>query len=253
MAELSDAAELASEAVEEVVNVARNHIAWMWGGLLSGLAIGLGGGFLGTRRFLETKYEKIAEDEIEDMRDHFRQRLDARRAMDKKPDLKDLNEKAEELGYKDPPAPGEPNVHVDTDMAKESPSEIRTVFESDTNSSEDWDYEVEKEGRAQGGIYVIHKDEYGETDNNEATLSYYGGDDILCDSNDHIIEVPERLVGDCLDKFGHGSNDRNVVYVRNETLDVDLEVIKSEKTYAEEVHGFKHEDPPRRRIQKYEE
>ena len=250
MAELSDAAEKASEAatlgaeaVEEVVELARDHIKWMWGGLISGLVLGIGGGYLGTRRYLEVRYEKLAEKEISEMRVHFRERMVAR---EKKPDLSNLNKRVEELGYKDPPAPGEPNVQVDSEMAETPTSLTRNVF-SGQDASDGWDYEVEKASRVEGGTYIIHKDEYGETDNNEVTLSYYGGDDILCDQDDHIIETPFSLVGDCLSHFGHGSNDRNVVYIRNEALDVDLEVVKSDKTYAEEVHGFKHEDPPRRK------
>jgi hypothetical protein len=45
-----------------------------------------------------------------------------------------------------------------------------------------------------------------------------------------------------LDRFGHGSNDPSIVYIRNDTLEIIYEVVKSPHYYAEEVHGFKHED-----------
>jgi hypothetical protein len=123
--------------------------------------------------------------------------------------------------------------------------------QSASHTIDDWDYDTEKALRTEGGTYVIHKDEVGDTEYAEMVLSYYAGDDVLCDEQDRIIDNPEKLVGNCLEKFGHGSNDRNVVHVRNEALAIDLEVIKSDKTYAEEVHGLKHEDPPRKRIIRY--
>jgi len=269
MAELSNAADkagaakrLAESAAEETVDVVkeeiRNHIQWMWGGWIVGLGMGAAGGFLAARRYLEPKYEKIAEDEISVMRDHFRKRMMVR---EDKPDLGDLNKKIADLGYGDtrvkptvpvdPPRAGEPNLNVsDTPVADTEKRDqiFRSVFESDKEPSEAWDWEAEKALRKEGGIYVIHKDEFGETDNNEATLSYYAGDDVLCDQQDRIVDNQYALVADCLNKFGHGSHDRNVVYVRNEPLGIDMEVIKSDRTYAEEVHGFKHEDPPRKRV-----
>jgi hypothetical protein len=253
MAELAEAADkagaavrLAEAAAEDVAEVVHNHINWMWGGGVIGLGIGLGTGYFIAQTRLEEKYKKVAEDEIDQMREHFRERTVAR---ERKPDLGDLNKRLDamsnDLGYSRPtkppvpvtplapPAPGEPNVSAD---------DIKNVFET----RDGWDWEIERAQRQNQDIYIIHRDEYGESDAEQTTLSYYGGDDVLCDENDHIVDNQVRLVGNCLDRFGHGSGDRNVVYVRNELLDIDLEVVKSDKTYAEEVHGFKHEDPPRR-------
>lgn len=267
MAELSNAADkagaakrLAESATEEAVDVVkeeiRNHISWMWGGFAAGLGLGAVGGFFGAKKYLEPKYKNIAEDEIDQMREHFRKRMMVR---EDKPDLGDLNEVIRKHNYRgesvvrppvpvDPPAPGAPNVRDSAVPSDEVANQLRNVFETGKDPGTDWDWDVEKALRKEGGTYVIHKDEYGETDNNEVTLSYYAGDDILCDQQDRIVDDQRRLVGDSLDKFGHGSHDRNVVYVRNEELEIDMEVIKSDKTYAEEVHGFKHEDPPRKRV-----
>lgn len=249
MAELDQAAELATEAVGEAVSVARNHITWMWGGWCVGTAMGAATGYLIARGRLETKYEKLAENEIDQMREHFRQRLVVR---DTKPDLEGLTSRLEDLGYYrksekesagSPPAPSPPGV------PNVQPAETsRNVFDSVKPTYDEWDWEAEKVLREAGArVFVIHQDEFGDTDNPETTLSYYEGDDVLCDENDRPIEDQHKLVGDCLDRFGQGSGDRNVVYIRNLDLEIDLEVTKSSKTYAEEVHGFKHEDPPRRR------
>jgi len=234
VAELDQAAELATEAIDVAAVVVRNHINWMWGGGMVGLGIGLGAGYLIANRLLETKYEKISEQEIDQMREHFRERMVAR---ERKPDLSDLNKRIVDAGYA---GPGDPNV-------SKPPDEIRNVFESKKDSMDGWDQEAETASREHREIYVIHQDEYGDTNHEKATLSYFEGDDVLCDGHDRVIDNQTGLVGDeCLDRFGHGSGDRNIVYIRNERLNIDLEVIRSEKTYAEEVHGFKHEDSRRR-------
>lgn len=252
MAELDQAAELAKEAVEETVSVARNHITWMWGGWFVGACIGTGTGYLIGRRHLELKYAKIAEDEISQMREHFEKRSVAR---EKKPDLEALKNSglkagemiAENQGYTPsppvsaaPPVPGAPNVAP----PQRTPEEW---------VKPEWDWDVENELRTKRAIYVIHQDEYGEGGNEQMTLTYYAGDDVLCRHDDSVIDNQFKLVGDSMDRFGHGSDDVNTVYVRNETLSLDLEVIKNNKTYAEEVHGFRHEDPPRRRHPRHEE
>jgi hypothetical protein len=44
-----------------------------------------------------------------------------------------------------------------------------------------------------------------------------------------------------LSRFGHGSQDPSVVYVRNDQLELVYEVVRSPQSYSEEVHGIKHE------------
>lgn len=242
MAELDHAAELAEEAAKEVVSVAHNHINWMWGGAVVGIGIGFGGGFAFANLRLRTKYEKIAEDEIGEMRDHFRKRLAVR---DTKPDLSDLNRRVADLGYSEtvePPAPppGAPNV-----LTPPPTTQAPIVSPPDDPN---WNWDEETTFRAHNKVYVLHRDEFGEGDYETTNLTYYAGDDVLADSSDRIIDDQRKLVGDTMDRFGHGSGDDGTVYVRNETLGIDMEVVRADKTYAEEVHGFKHEDPPRRRV-----
>lgn len=200
-----------------------------------------------TDRRLRKQYGKIAEDEIDQMREHFRARLVSRET---KPDLGELSTKVKDLGYDSnsdiPAAPGEPNT-------PDVPKEVRNVFE-EQKVEDEWDYEVELRSRTEDRPYIIHVDEKAEKDYDEITLTYYAGDDVLCNSEDVIMDDQDRLVGLAhLDKFGHGSNDPSIVYIRNDELTLDIEVIRSNGTYAEEVHGFKHEDPPRRRRSRQDE
>jgi hypothetical protein len=55
-----------------------------------------------------------------------------------------------------------------------------------------------------------------------------------------------------LAKFGHGSKDPNLVYVRNEGMDLDFEISYAEGKYSEQVMGFMaHGQSPGRAFRKF--
>jgi len=89
--------------------------------------------------------------------------------------------------------------------------------------------------------YLLRADEYFESDNNfdQITLTYYQGDDSLADEADQLVEDVDAVVGKAnLDCFGQISGDPNVVYVRNEKLRADYEIILDHRTYKELVTGL---------------
>lgn len=104
-----------------------------------------------------------------------------------------------------------------------------------------WDYEEEKEKRSMDKPYILHQDEYfsKETEYSQSTLTYYSGDDILVDEQEVPIYNYKAVVGDL--QFGHGSDDPNVVYVRNDKLSGEYEVIKDSGLYEIEVLGNEYE------------
>ena len=256
MAELAEAAtEAVAEAAEEVAEHAE-HVAEV-SRALDGRALGIGltiglisGGIAGglyINRRLRLKYEQIAEEEIEEMREHFRKRLVAK---EDKPDLNELSKVVEREGYAKPNVPiikeREDGVEVGGKEAKEDEvvAEAKEVEEMETSETEvdadeNWDYEEETRLRRPDRPYVIHIDEQHEREYTESTLTYYAGDDVLCDERDNVIEDPEQVVGVAnLEKFGHGSGDKNIVYIRNDLLAVEMEVVKNDANFAEVVHGF---------------
>lgn len=80
------------------------------------------------------------------------------------------------------------------------------------------------------GPYIITPDEFAESNGYEGiTLTYYL-DDVLADDMDEIIEDADILVGkDFKNHFGEYEND--AVYVRNDTLKCDYEILKDLNTY----------------------
>lgn len=114
------------------------------------------------------------------------------------------------------------------------------IFKNDSISI-DWDYELEQGNRTMDKPYILHQDEYfaKETEYSQSTLTYYSGDDILVDEQEVPIYNYKAVVGDLL--FGHGSDDPNVVYVRNDKLSGEYEVIKDSGHYEIEVLGNEYE------------
>ena len=86
-------------------------------------------------------------------------------------------------------------------------------------------------------IYVITTEQFSEErpEYDKLTISYYEDDDTLADENEDPIADPVSLIGDALENFGEGSDDPQVVYVRNERISIDYEVIRLSKSYASTV------------------
>lgn len=103
---------------------------------------------------------------------------------------------------------------------------------------DDWDMEEEAKDRTEEAPYVLHKDEFWseESGYSQTTLTWYEGDEIMCDQEDHPIYNYEAVVGPL--KFGHGTTDTNCFYVRNDSMKAEYEIIRSKSHYSVEVLGL---------------
>ena len=220
-----------------------------------GMGVGAITGYFVARRLLETKYAKIADDDINEIREHYQAKA---RALEAEAAKRPVDEIVKERGYSapeeevsaPPPMAVKPPVTVaetEDEVAGEPPDEPepQNIFE-EAQVTHEWDWHEERKKRSPDIPYVIHADERFETEEySDVTLTYYDGDDVLCNDRDEIVDPSDidRLVGERnLNRFGHGSNDASIVYIRNDELTIIYEVIKSPNSYAEEVHGFSHDD-----------
>ncbi len=247
----ADAADRVIEEADHIVEVSRRlsgrDIRLVLAGVGVGAIVGsMIGGFVQDKR-LRTKYEELAESEIDQMREHFRAQIIAR---EEKPALEELQGVVENAGYSTPNTAAEPLLPVaDPIVSEPEKTEQYNVFR-DHNQAEiagdGWDYttelanRIEHQGRKRP--YVIHEDEQHELDYNETEFSYYEGDDVVCDSENRIVSNPEAVIGeDFREKFGHGAEDPNVCFVRNDELAADIEVTRWEAMYSVEVQGLEEE------------
>lgn len=225
-----------------------------------GAACGFGLGYVVAKNRFEMKYKKLADEEIEEMKVYFRHREQATEARLKAP----LNEVMDYLGYQKDSDFSEPSeeslVNPDQlpleEVPPEVPEETRNVFE-DTSSDHVWDYAVESRIRSAnpGRPFVIHLDEFGEEGRQTVCFTYYEEDEILADDRDEPVDNVDELIGlENLNRFGHGTDNINILLIRNETIELDIEIAKSGGSYAEDVKGFlKHEQYQIEKIRKRHE
>ena len=87
--------------------------------------------------------------------------------------------------------------------------------------------------------YVIAPEEFGEMDGyNTISLTYYA-DNVLADDIDELVEDVDETVGlDSLNHFGEYEDDS--VFVRNDRLRSDYEILRDNRTYEDWVVSRRH-------------
>lgn len=146
----------------------------------------------------------------------------------------------------------------DRDDATEHPSVAqriieRNVFDTVQTNPQGWDINAEIVAReaAPDEPYVISTDEWAKNEGQyeQVQLTYFQGSGDLVDNGGVEINNEEQVIGvDNLTRFGHGSGDNNIVYIRNERLGMDFEIIRTEGTMESAAAGeLRHSREPRRR------
>jgi hypothetical protein len=277
---VADVAEEVAEQATHVAEVSRGlsgrDIGLVFGGLVVGAAGGGALGYIFAKRVLEEKYNQIAAEEIAEMREHYHAKEVARDNAEEKGNLEDIvkergyvpddddEEEGEETDAESatpPMAVTPPSAVVERaeevrDEEAETPPppeedpepepEVRNIFRDNQPPPDEWDWAKERAQRSPLKPYVIHRDEREEHDAYDSvTYTYYEADDVVCNERDEVIDAEdrERIFGEAnLEKFGHGSDDATIVYVRNNKLEMDIEIVRSPNSFAQEVHGFEPED-----------
>lgn len=127
--------------------------------------------------------------------------------------------------------------------------DVVNVFTKATEDGlEPFNFEAEQRERTAGYPYVITEQEYmtNESGFDQVRLAYFEEDDVLVRENDDPVTDDDLVGGKNLTKFGYGSNDKNIVFVRNVALQTEFEITREQGAYAEVVHGFiEHSNQPR--------
>lgn len=230
-------------------------VSFFTGGLTVGFVVGFYFGYRFNREKIKAEVFRKAEEEIQLIREHYRQKTVA---AETKPTV---DEVIEDRGYATrpdvpkrvhplrpsvpmDPEPVRPQVPLTDEEQRRKYMERHPTIDKDKNDG--WSYPKELAARTPDKPYVIHQDEFNENESEyqQATYTYYEADDILTDSDDDtVLNSRNYLVGEAnLALFGHGADDENCVYVRNDTLEREFEICRTPKSYAEEVQGLEHSD-----------
>lgn len=224
-----------------------NKYAYLGLGLafLGGVALGGGIGYKFAVSKLDDKYNEQMEAEIARTRafyDRVNKTGDFETPESAAAALGLVDEAADALlsyqghpaGYSFPEADAEDAAYDAAQEASEGVEDLVAEIEQHNV------FETAVENRSADHPYQISMLEFAENETDYAQLSitYYAGDKVLTDDQDKPVES-DRVIGlDNLERFGE---DR-VIYIRNERLQADYEVSKSDGKYAHQVLGFNHSD-----------
>lgn len=208
--------------------VGRNPMAALASAGAAGFALGFGACYIYINRDAKEYLDDIEEEESP--YEQLEIPLIRERFETVKIDPKPIERKESEVVLNERRDPSEIEV--------EEP-QIVNIFHSKEGDGWDWDEERKfRERTSEDGIgYIIHRDEFfnEESGYSQSTLTYYAGDEILVDEQEVPIYNHKAIVGEL--RFGHGSSDSNVVYIRNDRLKGEYEVIKDDGSYEIEVLG----------------
>lgn len=245
------AAEEVVETAEEVVEaiegsgVGLSGVSLVVFGAVCGAVGGTVAYFVG-KKVLESKYDELLKEEIAQTKAFY----------------SNLNKRGEETPEKAvanrlPVAPVEKAADAILSYQGNNPADI-VVAEPDDEppvvevnvfaqsvADPEFDVEAEMENRNPDEPYIISKEEFfaNEDDYEQLQFTYYEGDHVLANEQDEEITYPDPIIGeDHLMHFGRGSGDPRIVYVRNEHLESDFEIVQHDGKYAHVVAGLQHSD-----------
>lgn len=267
-----DTVETVVPEVAKKVRFVTNNKLVLVGTAVVALGAGVVIGYKVAKKRLEPKYEELARNEILEAREHY-EKLTAKTKYPTPADaVADLippteTEAREALRQYQGQQPAgrvveitedEHGLHVKTERPVVLPPVAepihRNIFVNGSPLNEDeWDYDRELEQRTDDKPHIIHEDEFNdnEPDYEDMVLTYYAADGVLTNDQDEPVDDVERLVGERnLKKFGHGSSDKNMLFIRNPRLGLNIEISRSMGSYSKEVLNYDEDDapqPPRRR------
>jgi hypothetical protein len=234
--------------LEEVAQATRQIdprlLSYVGVGLAAGFATGFYFGYKLARQRTKAEALREADEQIDQMREYYESKVTA---AEPKPDLDQI---VEERGYatdvdeeREPARmlrPPVPIVTVPPLVVSPQPGQ-RIVIEDGAADSQDpdWVWPQELASRTPNQPYIIHEDEYraNETDYAQTQYTYWAGDDVLTDTDNTPISQPNQVVGRQNLRFGHGAGDANIVFVRNDQLNLEIEIDREPGSYEEEVLG----------------
>ena len=189
-------------------------------------------GSLVTWKVVKTKYEDIAQEEIDSVKEEYtRLMVSMKKKLNDSVTYKDDNNEDDE---------SEKNTDNIDDSIMTNYNEIVKSYRS---SDEEEDNQNEKEGEEKeednDGVsymeapYVISPDDFGSVPGYNVEPLDYFADGILADGWGVELDIAETIGEDAINHFGDYDDD--VVYVRNEQTKLEYEVTRDPRTYAEAV------------------
>ena len=205
--------------------------------------LGLTIGSLATYKIVKDKYAKIAQEEIDSVKETFKEREITKKSKNDEVRIKQAVVSKSENEYKKTVKESKPNIDETEDyreyMNKINENSYAPIDYSSISNKKEIKKEV-LEPKTDDCIspYIISPEEFGAFgDYDMISLTYYS-DKVLTDDRDDLIENIEFTIGEeSLNHFGEYEDDS--IFVRNESLRTDFEILMDNRLYSDIVwsHG----------------
>lgn len=206
------------------------------GASVAGLAIGAFAGYKIAEKRLSAVFEERFEKEAASMKEFYTAikkpyptpEEAVAELITEKTNLEDPRVKAQKVQYnKIVKVEGYDNLTPDEEETPTAVATPNNVFDA---------------AHENGLPYIIDQDSFMANDPDYAqdTVTYYQTEDgyVVVDQRDIVIDNVKDVLGtDFSTRFGEGSSDENTVHVRNEKLNMDFEIVRSERSYEQDVLG----------------
>ena len=234
-----------ADNLEELAQVTRRINARSIGLVLGGLAVGAAAGFYFGYRWNKEKIKAEAyaasEKEVAKIREAYQAKAVA---ATPKPSL---DEAIKDAGYSSATEPNRLLKAPVPGIVEPPPVSAPPVvtYDGGKDKNQNWNYPLELQNRTPLEPYVIHQDEFNENQGeySHVTYTYYAGDNVLVDEDEKPLIDGDLIVGPDNLKFGHGTDDIDVVFVRNDKLLLEMEICRHSGSYEEEVMGLDGDEP----------
>lgn len=184
----------------------------------AGVAIGVGGSYIYLKKKIKEK-----DNEVQEVRDYYNEKyLDEKKRADKIIDdskkldkvIEDYTKKQEEDKVK----------YNKIGKEKEENEEVKAEAESPEEDEPTKPYLITEDE------FLNDKNEY-----EKISLTYYALDDTLADEFDEMIDIEEAISTDIFNQIAESKDD---LYVRNNSLETDFEIMKVEGSFHDKYGGF---------------
>lgn len=205
------------------------------------VTVGAAIGSLVAWKVVKTKYEQIAQEEIDSVKEEYKRVMDLQR---KEVDLYRNKQTAIQNESEESSEEQNDEYYPDDDERDFTASEKeqveyykltsryrKTEEPDDDKTNKEGDEEEEDLVQYVNGPYVISPEEFGDEPSFSTQPLDYFADGVLADGWGIELDLDETIGEDAIDHFGDYVDD--IVYVRNERTEIDYEVTRDPRTYAE--------------------
>lgn len=190
-------------------------------------------GSAATYKFVKTKYERISREEIDDVKEYYRN-LNNDDAYTDEPEVEDCDSSEpendeDEVEEVRPTRVGEkPDLVEYANLLAQYRAE-EAAFEKQ-NKQEGGDEDMEYDDP-----YVISPDDFDENNSYDRIGLTYYADGVVVDDCDDVLdddEIDVQIGRDWINSFGEYGDD-DVIHVRNEQSKTDYEIVRDPRKYSE--------------------